>query len=289
MAVGTDKVRNLMRSINNTKSITKAMELVAGSRLQRTQNRMAASKPYARLIRRITGHMAHAHIEYRHPCLREIKLGAASKIGYIVVSTDRGLCGGLNSNLFRTVLSHARDNPSDIDPSFILYGNKANSYFKRLNANIIAEKTYYGDKPELAEVVGPISVARQLFNEAELDAVYVCYNQYVNTMTQKPVVEQLLPLEPVVEQEEQGHWDYLYEPEPVKILDQVIMRYIETQVYHAVLENVACEQAARMVAMKAATDNAGKVLDDLRLMYNKARQAAITQELAEIVGGSEAV
>ena len=172
--------------------------------------------------------------------LREISLDENSKIGYIVVATDRGLCGGLNVNLFRKVLQHVADNPSAQDPSFILYGNKANAYFKRLNAKVIAEKVYYGDKPELSDVLGPISVARQLFNDHDLDAVYVCYNQYVNTMTQRPVIEQLLPLEALEDdQSDQGHWDYIYEPEPVKILDTVIARYIETQVYHAVVENVA--------------------------------------------------
>lgn len=287
------EIRAQIGSIKNTQKITSAMEMVAASKMRRAQERMAASQPYARLIRRVVGHVAKANPEYRHEYMveREVK-----RVGYIVVSSDRGLAGGLNVNLFKAVVQHARDwDQKGVGADFAAIGSKAGGFFRKRGGNLLAAKKGLGDAPEAQDLVGSVKVMLDAFDEGNLDRLYVVYNEFVNTMSQKPVVRQLLPLEAVgddTEGEEQpgpGNWDYLYEPDAKTLLDHLLVRYVESQVYQAVVENAACEQAARMIAMKNATDNAGNLIDDLQLVYNKARQAAITQEISEIVGGAAAV
>ncbi|WP_110649687.1 F0F1 ATP synthase subunit gamma [Salinicola peritrichatus] len=287
------EIRAQIGSIKNTQKITSAMEMVAASKMRRAQERMAASQPYAKLIRRVVGHVAKANPEYRHEYMveREVK-----RVGYIVVSSDRGLAGGLNVNLFKAVVQHARDwDQKGVGADFAAIGSKAGGFFRKRGGNLLAAKKGLGDAPEAQDLVGSVKVMLDAFDEGNLDRLYVVYNEFVNTMSQKPVVRQLLPLEAVgddTEGEEQpgpGNWDYLYEPDAKTLLDHLLVRYVESQVYQAVVENAACEQAARMIAMKNATDNAGNLIDDLQLVYNKARQAAITQEISEIVGGAAAV
>lgn len=286
MAVGKE-IRTQISSINNTRKITRAMEKVAASKTRKAQDRMAASRPYADRIRQVIGHLANANPEYKHRYLteREVK-----RVGYIVVSSDRGLCGGLNANVFKSALKEMKeyaDNNIEIDVCAI--GNKAVSFFNNYGGNVTAAVTGLGDTPEAASLVGSIKVMLDAFDEGHIDRLFVVSNEFVNTMTQKPRVDQLLPLHAEENTELQHHWDYIYEPEAVEILNDLLVRYIESQVYQAVVENIACEQAARMLAMKNATDNAGEIIDELQLVYNKARQAAITQEISEIVGGAAAV
>ena len=288
MAVGKE-IRTKIKSIQNTQKITKAMEMVAASKLRKTQDRMAAARPYADRIRGLISHMAYANTEYRHPFLleREVK-----RVGYIVISTDRGLCGGLNTNLFRVLLGRLRDHREEgIEFDVCPIGNKAFGFFKRMGGNIIAEKTHYGDSPLLEDILGPITAMIQLFEQGKIDKLYLVYSELVNTMTQRPSVQQLLPAEARAEEGmfKDKHWDYIYEPDAQELLETLLERYIESRVYRAVVENIACEMAARMIAMKSASDNAGTLIDELQLVYNKARQAAITQEIAEIVGGAAAV
>ncbi|MCE3027938.1 MULTISPECIES: F0F1 ATP synthase subunit gamma [Salinicola] len=291
------EIKSQIGSIKNTQKITSAMEMVAASKMRRAQDRMAASQPYANLIRRVVGHVAKANPEYRHEYTleREVK-----RVGYIVVSSDRGLAGGLNVNLFKAVVNHARDwHDKGVGADFAAIGSKAGGFFRKRGGNLLAAKKGLGDAPEVQDLVGSIKVMLDAFDEGSLDRLYVVYNEFVNTMSQKPVVRQLLPLEAVEDDTQgdeqpspgtnQGNWDYLYEPDAKTLLDHLLVRYVESQVYQAVVENAACEQAARMIAMKNATDNAGNLIDDLQLVYNKARQAAITQEISEIVGGAAAV
>ncbi|WIX32821.1 F0F1 ATP synthase subunit gamma [Salinicola sp. JS01] len=291
------EIKSQIGSIKNTQKITSAMEMVAASKMRRAQDRMAASQPYANLIRRVVGHVAKANPEYRHEYTleREVK-----RVGYIVVSSDRGLAGGLNVNLFKAVVNHARDwHDKGVGADFAAIGSKAGGFFRKRGGNLLAAKKGLGDAPEVQDLVGSIKVMLDAFDEGSLDRLYVVYNEFVNTMSQKPVVRQLLPLEAVEDDTKgdeqpspgtnQGNWDYLYEPDAKTLLDHLLVRYVESQVYQAVVENAACEQAARMIAMKNATDNAGNLIDDLQLVYNKARQAAITQEISEIVGGAAAV
>ena len=284
---GGKEIRTQIKSIQNTRKITKAMEMVAASKMRRAKERMLSARPYAERIKEVVLHMAQAHSEYKHPYLidRDVK-----RVGYIIVSSDRGLCGGLNINVFRKVLTEMtewRDKGVEVDISVI--GSKALSFFKRYNAKIISETTHLGDAPRLEEIVGAIKVMMDSYMDGGIDRLYVVSNEFVNTMTQSPQSVQLIPAENIADEERQHHWDYIYEPDAKEIVDSTMNRYIESLVYKAVAENSACEQSARMVAMKAATDNAGNLIGDLEWIYNKARQTAITQELSEIVAGAAAV
>ena len=286
MAVGKE-IKGKIRSVKNTQKITKAMEMVAASKMRKAQDRQAAATPYAERIRRTIGHLAEANPDYKHPFLAERPV---KRVGIIVVSTDRGLCGGLNINLFRQALGEfraAKDAGAEVD--LMIVGSKGMGFFKRVGGNIVSEVTGLGDTPHLDQLIGPVKVLLDKYRDGELDKVVLIHNRFVNTMTQKPTVEQLLPVQPVKDEGLLDNWDYIYEPSAEDLLDGILMRYVEAQVYGAVAENVACEMAARMIAMKSASDNAGQIIDDLQLEYNKARQAAITQELAEIVGGAAAV
>lgn len=292
MAVGKE-IRTQIASIKNTQKITRAMEMVAASKMRKTKDRMSATRPYSKKISQIIKHLAHANPEYKHPFLinRDVK-----RVGVIVVSSDRGLCGGLNSNLFRAVLkdlSAWENNGTEVDICTI--GSKGSSFFSGINANIVAQISKLGDTPHLNDIVGIIKVMLDAYSEGTIDELYVVSNEFVNTMTQKPTIEKLLPVAAAEldddSQEHFGnkHWDYLYEPDAKEVLDVLLTRYIESIVYQGVVENNACEQSARMVAMKSASDNAGNIIDELQLVYNKARQAAITQEISEIVAGAAAV
>ncbi|SBS25070.1 ATP synthase gamma chain [Marinomonas spartinae] len=286
MAVGKE-IRTQISSINNTRKITRAMEKVAASKTRKAQDRMAASRPYAERIRQVVGHLANANPEYKHRYLTERE---AKRVGYIVVSSDRGLCGGLNVNVFKAALKEMKQfSDSGVQVDICAIGSKAVSFFRNYGGNVAAAFTGLGDAPKADDLVGSVKVMLDAFDEGRIDRLYVVSNEFVNTMTQKPKVEQLLPLQPEENTELKHHWDYIYEPEAVEILNELLVRYIESQVYQSVVENIACEQAARMIAMKNATDNAGDIIDELQLVYNKARQAAITQEISEIVGGAAAV
>ncbi len=287
MAVGKE-IRTKIASVKNTQKITKAMEMVAASKMRKAQDRMRAAQPYADKIRNVMAHLGAAHPEYKHPYLQprsEVK-----RVGLIVISTDRGLCGGLNSNLFRDLLKRMQNWDSqgiEIDLSII--GNKAVGFFSRIKSNIVAQKAHIGDEPGLDMLIGTVKIMLDSYTEEKIDALYIASNHFVNSMTQSPVVEQLVPIRATEDKDLRHHWDYIYEPDAKEVLDQLLQRYVESLVYQNVVENIACEQAARMVAMKSASDNAGTLIDELQLVYNKARQAAITQELSEIVGGAAAV
>ncbi len=286
---GAKEIRNKIGSVKSTQKITKAMEMVAASKMRRSQDAMCASRPYAETMRKVIGHVAHANLEYRHPYLEERD---ASRVGYIIISTDRGLCGGLNINLFKKAILDMKDwKEKGVDVELAVVGSKATAFFNNSGAKVAAQVSGLGDHPSLEALIGSVGVMLKKYDEGELDRLYVVFNKFVNTMVQEPTIDQLLPL-PKSDSEEMQHehtWDYLYEPEPKPLLDALLVRYVESQVYQGVVENLACEQAARMVAMKAATDNATSLIEDLELVYNKARQAAITQELSEIVGGAAAV
>lgn len=284
---GGKEIRGKISSINNTQKITSAMEMVAASKMRKAQDRMALGKPYATHIRKVIGHIANANPEYRHVYFteREVK-----RVAYIVISTDRGLCGGLNINAFKaTVKDVAEWRRQDVDVEFCAVGAKAAAFFNSYGGKVVASIRGLGDAPELNQVIGAVKVMLDKFENGEIDRLYLVSNQFVNTMTQKPEVAQLLPLQASEDKELKHHWDYIYEPQAEALLNGLLTRYIETQVYQAVVENIACEQAARMIAMKNATDNAGDLIEQLGLIYNKARQASITQELSEIVGGAAAV
>lgn len=286
---GAKEIRSKIASIKNTQKITRAMEMVAASKMRKTQDRMRASKPYANKIYDVVRHIARAASEYRHPFMlnREIK-----RVGIIVVTSDRGLCGGLNANLLRETLINMRawhDQGREVDICVI--GRKGQAFFKRTGGRVIASVDQLGDTPGVQDVIGVVKVMLDAFYQGEIDSLHIVYNEFVNTMTQKPTVKALLPL-PISEDDNKTlghHWDYIYEPDAKELLDDLLFRYIELQVYQAVVENIACEQAAKMMAMKSATDNAGDLIKEFQLAYNKARQAAITQELAEIVGGADAL
>ena len=284
---GAKEIRTQIASIKNTSKITKAMEMVAASKMRKAQNRMAATRPYADKMRNVIGHLFHAHPEYKHTFMidREVK-----RVGYIIVSSDRGLCGGLNNNLFRQLFKEMkvlRDNGTEID--FCTIGNKALGFFGRFGGNIVSQATHLGDAPHIEDLIGTVKVMLDAYAEGRIDRIYIAYNNFVNTMTQSPSIEQLVPIPPKEVEELKHHWDYIYEPDSKDVLDNLLGRYVESLVYQAVVENGACEQSARMVAMKAASDNAGELINELQLIYNKARQAAITQEISEIVGGAAAV
>ena len=269
--------------------ITSAMEKVAASKIRKAQRQMEASRPYAERIRRVVGHLAHANPDFKHPFLteREVK-----RVGYIVISTDRGLCGGLNANLFKRMIGEiAEMQEKKIEVDLSLVGAKAVAFFRRMGGNVVGKATHMGDKPSVNELIGSIKVMLDSYSDGKIDRLYLVHNHFVNSMTQTPDVVQILPASGVGTDTEdlQDHWDYIYEPDAGELLDDVLMRYIESQVYRGAVENFACEMAAKMMAMKSATDNAGEIIDDLQLQYNKARQAAITQEISEIVGGAAAV
>ncbi len=283
---GLKEIRSQIGSIQNTRKITKAMEMVAASKMRRAKERMEASRPYADKMREVVSHMANGQLEYKHPYtqLRE----TVKRVGYIIVSTDRGLCGGLNSNLFKTALQDiANWKEKDVDVDIAVFGSKALSAFRRYG--VIAESVQMGDQPSVAELVGTITVMLDAYNEGKIDRLFLVENEFVNSMTQQPRVLQLIPIVPSELKVLNYQWDYLYEPESKIVIDALMTRYIESLIYQAVVENVACEMSARMVAMKSATDNAGDMIDKLKLKYNKARQAAITQEISEIVSGAAAV
>ncbi|AGB11364.1 F0F1 ATP synthase subunit gamma [Vibrio parahaemolyticus] len=286
---GAKEIRNKIGSVKSTQKITKAMEMVAASKMRRSQDAMEASRPYAETMRKVIGHVANANLEYRHPYLEERE---AKRVGYIIVSTDRGLCGGLNINVFKKAVTDIqtwKEKGAEIELAVI--GSKATAFFKHGGAKVAAQVSGLGDSPSLEDLIGSVGVMLKKYDEGELDRLYVVFNKFVNTMVQQPTIDQLLPLpkSDSKEMQREHSWDYIYEPEPKPLLDTLLVRYVESQVYQGVVENLACEQAARMIAMKAATDNATNLIEDLELVYNKARQAAITQELSEIVGGASAV
>lgn len=284
---GGKEIKTKIGSVKNTQKITSAMEMVAASKMRRAQDLMASSRPYAENIRNVIGHIARGQLEYRHPYLEEREV---KRVGYIVISTDRGLCGGLNINLFKSVLKDSakwQEQGAEVDLAVV--GSKASTFFGTIGANIVAQKSGLGDTPSITDLIGSVKVMLDAYDNGEIDRLYVVCNKFVNTMTQQPTIDQLLPLPKSDDDAISHRWDYIYEPDAQALLDQLLVRYVESQVYQGVVENLASEQAARMVAMKAATDNAGDLIDDLQLIYNKARQASITQELGEIVAGAAAV
>ncbi|MEE4191078.1 MAG: F0F1 ATP synthase subunit gamma [Halieaceae bacterium] len=286
MAVGKE-IRTKISSIQSTQKITSAMEMVAASKMRRAQDRMEVGKPYANRIRSVVGHLANANPEYQHLFMQEREV---KRVGYIVVSTDRGLCGGLNINLFKAAIRSMKEwDDQGVPVDLCLIGAKAAGFFGSFGGNIVAATRDLGEEPLLADLIGSVKTMLDAFADGNIDKLYLVSNEFVNTMTQNPHVEQILPLVAEESDEMTHHWDYIYEPEARDLLDGLLARYIESLVYQAVVENGACEQAARMLAMKNATDNAGELIDDLQLIYNKARQAAITQELSEIVGGAAAI
>ncbi|GHE31312.1 F0F1 ATP synthase subunit gamma [Vulcaniibacterium thermophilum] len=284
---GGREIKSKIKSVQNTRKVTRALEMVSASKIRKAQDRMKASRPYARVMRQVIGHLAQASTDYRHPFMVERPV---KRVGYVIVSSDRGLAGGLNNNLFRRLLAEFRSwHEQGVEIDVVTIGQKASVFFRRLKVNMLASVTHLGDVPRLEQLVGVIKVMLDAYTGGQVDRVYVCYNHFVNTMTQKPTMDQLVPLPASDAPVAKHDWDYIYEPDAATVLEHVLTRYIEAQVYQAVIENVASEHAARMVAMKAASDNATKLIGTLSLMYNKARQAAITQEISEIVGGAAAV
>ena len=287
MASGKE-ITGKIKSIENTKKVTSALEMVSASKIRKSQALMNATRPYAHMMRRIIGHLGKANPEYRHPLT--LHHAEVKKVGYIIVSTDRGLCGGLNSNLFKLVLKNMAEwKGKGAEISMVTLGKKASSFFRNIKVEIAAHASSLGENPQIGDLIGVIKTMLDAYRNEEVDQVYIVYNDFINTMAQKPMVEQLLPLPPSDDEEVRDIWDYIYEPDAESLLDSVLIRYIEALVYQAVLENLASEHAARMIAMKSATDNATDLISDLKLAYNKARQAAITQEISEIVSGAAAV
>ena len=285
---GGREIKTKIKSVQNTRKVTRALEMVSASKIRKAQDRMKTSRPYARAMKQVIGHLAQANTDYQHPFMVERK--DVKRVGFIIVSSDRGLAGGLNNNLFRKMLGEIRQwNEKGVEVDVVTIGQKASVYFRRVKVNMLASVSHLGDTPKLDQLIGVIKVMLDAYTEGKLDRVYLVYNDFVNTMTQRAAFDQLLPLPEADTQVSHHDWDYLYEPDAQTVLDHVITRYIESLVYQAVLENVASEHAARMVAMKAASDNATKLIGTLNLVYNKARQAAITQEISEIVGGAAAV
>jgi F-type H+-transporting ATPase subunit gamma len=281
------EIRTKINSVKNTQKTTRAMEMVAASKMRRAQERSSATKPFAKKIMSVIHRIAKGQIEFNHPYMdqREVKRSA-----YIIVSTDRGLCGGLNINLFKRVVEQIQqDVEAGIEVDLCLIGKKAQAFFKRFKVNIVAATSHLGDAPKMASMLGIVKTVLESFEDKNVDRVYLCHNEFINTMKQEPEIEQLLPLKPTNDDSYDHYWDYIYEPDERELLDKLLQRYVESQVYQGVIENLACQQAATMVAMKSASDNAGELIKEFQLAYNKARQAAITQEIAEIVGGSEAV
>lgn len=283
MATGKE-IRIKIQSIRNTQKITKAMEMVAASKMRKAQDRMEKTKPFSKKIVEVITHVAASHAEYQHPFMEK---RALRRVGYIIITSDRGLCGGLNNNLLKAAVSHIKSHlDQNIEVDLCLLGNKGMVFFKRFGGNIVAHKRDLGDAPRLNDLIGAVKVMLDAYSEKKIDALYLSSNEFINTMVQKPDIQKILPIEPL-ENTEPHYWDYLYEPDDAKLLlGKLIKRYLESQVYRSVIENVACEQASRMIAMKSATDNAADLISQLQLVYNKARQAAITRELSEIVAGA---
>ncbi len=285
---GGREITGKIRTVENTRKVTSALEMVSASKIRKSQDLMRSSRPYARMMRRVVGHLGKANPEYRHPFT--IQHENDDKVGYIIVSTDRGLCGGLNTNLFKKIIGHMSELQSDnTEISVVTLGKKASAFFRNIKVEIAGHAQDLGEKPQIEDLIGSIKIMLDAYRDQKVDRVYIAYNDFINTMIQKPVVDQLLPLPPTEDEEVRDIWDYIYEPDAETLLDTVLVRYIEALVYQSVLENLASEHAARMIAMKNATDNAGELIDELTLAYNKARQAAITQEISEIVGGAAAV
>jgi F-type H+-transporting ATPase subunit gamma len=285
---GTKEIRMKIRSVQNTRKITKAMEMVAASKMRRVQDRMRAARPYAEKIRNVAAHLSHANPEYRHPFL--VARDSVKRIGIIVITTDKGLCGALNTNVLRVVLSKYREWQSEgKEMDVCCMGNKGLGFMQRLGANIVSQVVNMGDRPHLEALIGSVKIMLDAYSQNRVDRLMLFYTRFINTMKQEPVVEQLLPLTGEQLGAPTTSWDYLYEPDAQSVLDQVLTRYIEAIIYQTIAENMASEMSARMVAMKAASDNAGTLIDELTLVYNKNRQAAITKEIAEIVGGAAAV
>ncbi len=283
----TKEIRTKIGSVSNTQKITSAMEMVAASKMRRAQDRMQVGKPYAQRMRSVVGHLANANPEHRHLFMQEREV---KRVGYIVISTDRGLCGGLNINLFKAMIRSMKEwDEQGIEIDMCLVGAKAAAFFGSFGGNVVAATRDIGEEPVLADLIGSVKTMLDAFSEGTIDKLFLVSNEFVNTMTQEPTVEQLLPLVAEESDEMKHHWDYIYEPDARDLLEGLLARYIESLVYQAVVENGACEQAARMLAMKNATENAGELIEDLQLIYNKARQAAITQELSEIVSGAAAI
>ncbi len=286
MASGKE-IRGKISSVKNTQKITRAMEMVAASKMRKAQTQMERSRPYAAKIRQVIGHLANAHPEYQHAYMNERPI---EKMGVILVSSDRGLCGGLNTNLFKKAVTEMKQwQEKKIDLEICVIGTKGSSFFKRIGSNIVAQVAHLGDSPSIESLIGSVKVMLDKFENGDIDHLVLVYNRFVNTMTQEPIVEQLLPIEATEDKNLKHHWDYIYEPDAEEVLQNLLTRYVESRVYQGLVENIACEQSARMVAMKSASDNAGDLIDELQLAYNKARQAAITQELSEIVAGAAAV
>ena len=288
---GEKEIRNKIRSVKNMQKITSAMEKVAASKIRKAQQQMEASRPYAQRIRRVISHLAYANPDARHPFMTERDI---KRIGIIVISTDRGLCGGLNVNLFKRVIGEiAKWREENVEVDLALVGAKAVQFFKRMGGNVVGTATHLGDRPSVNDLIGAITIMLKAYEDGEIDRLFLMHNEFVSAMSQKPVVDTLLPISQIDLEHEgealQDHWDYIYEPEAGELLEEFLERYIESQVYRGAVENFACEMAAKMVAMKSATDNAGEIIEKLQLDYNKARQAAITQEISEIVGGAAAV
>jgi F-type H+-transporting ATPase subunit gamma len=288
MAAGKE-IRGKIKSVENTKKITKAMEMVAASKMRKAQDRMRAARPYAEKVRQITGNLSRANPEYTHPFMQT---NDAKTAGFVVVTTDKGLCGGMNTNILRALTSQLKDlQAKGTGVEAVAIGNKGLGFLNRINAKVVSSATALGDTPHLEKLIGPVKALLDAYTEGRVNAVYVCYTKFINTMKQEAVIEQLLPLsaETLQEGSKGRDWDYVYEPDAAAVIDELLLRYVEAQVFQAVAENMASEQSARMVAMKAATDNAGSVIGELKLVYNKTRQAAITKELSEIVAGAAAV
>lgn len=287
MASGKE-IRTQIKSIQNTQKITKAMEMVAASKMRKAQDRMAANRPYATKMRSVVGHVASANLEYKHPYL--VARDEVKRVGYIVVSTDRGLCGGLNTNAFKAAVASMREqSEAGVEIDVVTIGKKAQQFFSRMGSNVVGSVTDLGDAPEMSALIGSIQIMLEAYDEGRIDKLMLVESEFVNTMTQSPQVRQLIPAVPDTDERLSSNWDYLYEPNAEDVVDHLMTRYIESLVYQAVVENIACEMAARMIAMKSASDNAGELIGQLQLVYNKARQAAITQEISEIVGGAAAV
>ncbi|MGA9421172.1 MAG: F0F1 ATP synthase subunit gamma [Rhodanobacteraceae bacterium] len=285
---GAREIRTKIKSVQNMRKVTRALEMVSASKIRKAQELMRASRPYARGMRQMIGHIAHATAEYKHPFM--VQRAEIKRVGYLVVSTDRGLCGGLNANLFRALLAGIRGwQERGVEVDVVCIGTKANAFFKRLKVNLVGSASHLGERPQIAQLIGVIKVMLDAYSEGRIDRLDLAYNDFVNTMSQKATIDQLLPLPPSDAIQTAHAWDYLYEPDAETVLEHVLTRYVESLVYQATLENLASEHAARMVAMKSASDNATKTIDTLTLIYNKARQAAITQEISEIVSGAAAV
>jgi F-type H+-transporting ATPase subunit gamma len=285
---GGREIKTKIKSVQNTRKVTRALEMVSASKIRKAQERMKASRPYARAMKQVIGHLAQANSEYQHPYL--VQRESVKRVGYIIISSDRGLAGGLNNNLFRKLLGEFRKwQEQGVEVDVVTIGQKASVFFRRIHVEMLASVAQLGDVPRVEQLVGVVKVMLDAYSAGSMDKVFLVYNDFVNTMTQRAAFDQLLPLAATETVVAHHDWDYLYEPDAQAVLEHVLTRYIESLVYQAVLENVASEHAARMVAMKAASDNANKLIDTLQLIYNKARQAAITQEISEIVGGAAAV